>query len=89
MENDKRRKLLILEWAARSKDPRIGYGIERKRALNAISSSGAKILHDSGGRFIVIEVPGTGEMGLEFERGDLEEDDLALLTDSETKELSE
>ena len=52
---DANTKLLILEEVAPTRDPRSGSGIARTRALNAISSSGAKVLHDSGGRFLVIE----------------------------------
>lgn len=51
---DGERKLLILE-GEQPRESRVGERLERTRALNAISSSGAKVIHDSGGRFIVIE----------------------------------
>ena len=52
---DKNRKLLILEAEERSRDQRLGSRIDRAKALNAISASGAKVHHDSGGRLLVIE----------------------------------
>ncbi len=55
-KNDKEKKILILEKQERSTDVRMGQRIERKKAINTISSSGAKVRHDSGGRFMVIEV---------------------------------
>src|SRR5688500_1574584 len=57
-------KLLILE---RSRDRRLGARGDRAKALNAISESGAKVRHDSGGRLIVIKASKKAE-GLLAER---------------------
>jgi hypothetical protein len=52
-------RLLILEAARRTQDPRLGVGIGRVKVLKEVSSLGGKVLHDSGGRLIVIN---TSEM---------------------------
>lgn len=57
----KNQKLLVLEGKEAKEDQRLGLRIDRIKAKNAVSSSGAKILHDSGGRFIIIEVTGEAE----------------------------
>lgn len=57
-------KLLVLEAEEPSRDRRLGLRTNRTKALNAISSSGAKVRHDSGGRLIVIEVPEEAEKAL-------------------------
>lgn len=54
-------KLLVLEEKKRSKDKRLGTRMERTRALNAISASGSRVRHDSGGRLIVIETSSKAE----------------------------
>lgn len=60
---DKNVKLLVLEEEP-SKDQRLGSRINRTKALNAISASGAKVRHDSGGRFLLIEAPESAERTL-------------------------
>jgi len=59
---NKNLKLLILEEPP--SDERLGPKISRNKALNAISSSGSKIHHDSGGRLIIIEVSKKAEKAL-------------------------
>lgn len=49
-------KLLVLEGREKSNDKRLGFRIDRSKVLNAIAAVGAKVRHDSGGRFIVIQV---------------------------------
>jgi hypothetical protein len=60
----KNSKLLIVTGKEPSIDERLGFKIERSKALNAISLSGAKVSHDSGGRFIVIEIPEEAEQDI-------------------------
>ncbi|MGB7068787.1 MAG: hypothetical protein WBD22_04780 [Pyrinomonadaceae bacterium] len=55
MQRDKNRKLLILEGNGPSDDRRLGARMDRTKAMNAVTAAGAKVRHDSGGRFIVIE----------------------------------
>lgn len=50
-------KLLILEREELPRDRRLGFRMDRRKALNAISSLGAKVRHDSGGRLMLVEVP--------------------------------
>lgn len=52
---DKNLKLLVLESKDPQKDRRLGFRIDRSKAMNALSRSGAKVRHDSGGRLILIE----------------------------------
>ncbi|MCB0375313.1 MAG: hypothetical protein KDD04_05280, partial [Sinomicrobium sp.] len=52
---DKKLKLLVLEEKNLSRDTGRRLGMARARLKNAIIASGAKVRHDSGGRFIVIE----------------------------------
>lgn len=58
-------KLLILEGAARPRGRWLGGGIDRIKALNEISSLGAKIRHESGGRLIVVDTSGIDETTIE------------------------
>ena len=58
---EKNFKLLILETEEKPKDRKLDFTIQRTKALNAISSSGAKVCHDSGGRLIVVEMPQKAE----------------------------
>ncbi|MFX0185308.1 MAG: hypothetical protein ACFE95_19675 [Candidatus Hodarchaeota archaeon] len=53
---DENLKLLILKEEEPLRERRLGFKIIRSKALKAISSSGAKVCHDSGGRLIVVEV---------------------------------
>ena len=46
--------LLILEAVRRTQDQRLGVGIGRVKVLKEVLSLGGKVLHDSGGRVIVI-----------------------------------
>ncbi|MHA2423925.1 MAG: hypothetical protein ACXAEF_04005 [Candidatus Thorarchaeota archaeon] len=62
---EENRKLLILKEEEPLKGRRLGFKIDRRKALKAISSSGAKVIHDSGGRLIVIEVPEEAEEKLD------------------------
>ena len=57
-------KLLVLGAAQPPRDRRLGFRIDRSKALNAILSLGAKVRHDSGGRLIVIEAQKKAEKGL-------------------------
>lgn len=57
-------KLLVLEGKVRPRDRRLGPGINRAKALTAISEAGAKVRHDSGGRLLVIEAPARAEKEL-------------------------
>jgi len=57
-------KLLVLKEEEPLRDRRLGFKIERRKVLKAISLSGAKVCHDSGGRLIVIEVLGEAEKAL-------------------------
>jgi hypothetical protein len=57
-------KLLILESEEPPEERRLAFRGARSRALNAISSLGGKVRHDSGGRLLVIEVPGEVEKAL-------------------------
>lgn len=54
-------RLLVLELEESSRDQRIELRIDRTKALNAITSLGARVRHDSGGRLIVIEISEQGE----------------------------
>jgi hypothetical protein len=54
---DKDQHLLVLEGREAPRDRRLGSRIDRAKALTAISESGARVRHDSGGRLIVIEAP--------------------------------
>jgi hypothetical protein len=58
-------KLLILDDERAVRDRRLGSRIDRVRALNAISTSGAKVRHDSGGRLIVIDARKSAQDALE------------------------
>ena len=57
-------KLLVLEAKESPRDRKLEFRVDRSKALNAISSSGAKVRHDSGGRLIVIEAPKKAEKAL-------------------------
>lgn len=57
-------KLLVIKTEERLRDQRLGFKIDRRKALKAISLSGAKVRHDSGGRLIVIELPEKAEKTL-------------------------
>lgn len=57
-------KLLILEGEELSRDRRLEFRIDRSKALNTVSASGAAVRHDSGGRLIVIEAPEEAEKTL-------------------------
>lgn len=57
-------KLLVLEGQELSRDRRLGFRIDRSKALNTVSASGATVHHDSGGRLIVIEAPEEAEKTL-------------------------
>ena len=57
----KNSKLLIVTGKEMSINERFEFKIERSKALNVISSLGAKVSHDSGGRLIVIEIPEKAE----------------------------
>ncbi len=54
---DENLRLLVLEWDQPRSDQRLEARIDRTKALEAISASGAKVRHDSGGRLIIVEVP--------------------------------
>ena len=54
---EKKLKLLVLEGKKSRKDRALGFRIDRIKALNSITESGAKVSLDSGGRLIVVEVP--------------------------------
>ena len=58
-------RLLILDDERSARDRRLGSRIDRARALNAISTSGAKVRHDSGGRLIVIDARKSAQDALE------------------------
>lgn len=62
---DKNLKLLILDKVETTQDRRLEFRMERKKTFNAITASGAKVRHDSGGRFIVVEVPKAVQSKLE------------------------
>lgn len=53
---DENLKLLILKEEEPLRDRKLGFKIDRRKALKAISESGAKVRHDSGGRIIEIEI---------------------------------
>ncbi len=57
-------RLLILEREELLRDRRLGARMDRRKALNAITASGAKVRHDSGGRLMLVELPEeqTGEL---------------------------
>lgn len=59
---DENLRLLVLEWDQPPSDQRLEARIDRTKALEAISASGAKVRHDSGGRLIVVEVPEEAEV---------------------------
>jgi hypothetical protein len=61
---DENLKLLILESKEAPSDRRLLARIDRAKALNAISASGAKVRHDSGGRLMVIEARDQAEKSL-------------------------
>jgi hypothetical protein len=54
---DKDLRLLVLEGREAPHERRLGSRIDRAKALTAISESGARVRHDSGGRLIVIAAP--------------------------------
>jgi hypothetical protein len=58
-------KLLILERPARARDRRLGGGIDRIKTLNELTSLGAKIRHDSGGRLLVVDTTSVDEATLQ------------------------
>lgn len=62
--NGKKKKILILEKQERPTSLRMGQRIERKKAISTISSMGGKVRHDSGGRFMVVEVSEEEEKAL-------------------------
>lgn len=62
---NERAKLLVLEAEERKEDQRYALRAVRRRAHNAVASTGGRVRHDSGGRLIVIEM-----------MGDVAEDDL-------------
>lgn len=53
---DENLRLLLLQGSLQKSDQRLGFRIDRSKVLNAISSVGAKVRHDSGGRLLVISV---------------------------------
>jgi hypothetical protein len=54
-------KLLVLKTEEARRGRTLEFKIDRNQVLNVISSSGARVRHDSGGRLIVIYVPEEAE----------------------------
>jgi hypothetical protein len=54
---DKRPKLLVIEEDKTQTKDQLGVRIYKRRILNVLSAAGIKVLHDSGGRLIIIDVP--------------------------------
>jgi hypothetical protein len=53
-------KLLVLD-TTESRDRAVEFRAERRKVLTAVTSAGAKIRHDSGGRLLVVDVPPEAE----------------------------
>jgi hypothetical protein len=61
---DENLKLLVLEVEGSPRGRSREFRTDRSEALNAISASGVKVRHDSGGRLIVIEATEETEKAL-------------------------
>lgn len=53
-------KLLVLD-TKEARDRAVEFRAERRKVLTAVTSAGAKVRHDSGGRLIVVDVPPDAE----------------------------
>ena len=56
-------KLLVLD-TREARDRAVEFRAERRKLLTAVTSAGAKVRHDSGGRLIVVDVPPEAEKAL-------------------------
>jgi hypothetical protein len=56
-------KLLVLD-TREARDRAVEFRAERRKVLTAVTSAGAKVRHDSGGRLIVVDVPPEAEKAL-------------------------
>src|SRR5688572_30708102 len=58
---DENLRLLILTPERPSTERGLEFKAKRNQVLNAIKSAGGKVRHDSGGRLIVVDLPGDAE----------------------------
>lgn len=56
-------KLLVLD-TREARDRAVEFRAERRKLLTAVTSAGAKVRHDSGGRLLVVDVPPDAEQAL-------------------------
>lgn len=61
---NKNQRLLILPRSESTGRSRLTLGLDRKKILSALAAEGAKVRHDSGGRFILVELPKRSESAL-------------------------
>lgn len=61
---NKNQRLLILQPSGSTEPNRLTLGLERKKILTALAAEGAKVSHDSGGRLLLVELPGRSASAL-------------------------
>jgi hypothetical protein len=57
-------RLLVLDQEQAPKGEAFGMRLLRANALNALAAVGARVIHDSGGRMLVVEIPERAEATL-------------------------